>query len=225
MSMPRKNGKQTNSEADPQGQPMNKTYPLNQAPRQDNQPRSNSYDADTLARDMDAPCQVLGHFIPPRQSHPADNNPSESEDDSSQNQNETTVFNGQTQQKTVSRGTGMDQPLNTRMQTSPAAPAPTGIAGTTQSSPRKRTQVGGTLTTPPTSPKKTTSSGGIQTTPPQNTHQDQGTQGQPDHNLADNDDQQAQDVNKDKGRGKKSKKKPSHNVAPHPVTCYGANIV
>ena len=41
MSMPRKKGKQASSEADPQGQPMNNTYPLKQAPRQDNQPKSN----------------------------------------------------------------------------------------------------------------------------------------------------------------------------------------
>ena len=50
MSMPRMKGKQTSSQADHQGQQMNKTHPLKQAPRHDGQPRSNSYDADTLAR-------------------------------------------------------------------------------------------------------------------------------------------------------------------------------
>ena len=141
MFMPRKMSKETSSEADPQGQPMNKTYPLKQAPRQDNHPKSNSYDADMSARDMGTPCQVLGHFVSPRKSHPTDNNPSGSKDDSNQNHNETTVFNGQPQQKSTGTGTGLDQPSNTGMQTSPA---PTGITGATQTSPRKKTQVGGT---------------------------------------------------------------------------------
>ena len=96
----------------------------------------------------------------------------------------------------VSTGTGMDQPSNTGMQTSPIASAPTGIAGATQTLPRKRTQVGGTQTTPPTSPQKTTSSGGTQTTPPREMYQDQGTQGQLDCNQAVGDDQQAQESNK-----------------------------
>ena len=161
---------------------MNKTYPLKQASRQDGQPRSNSYDADTSARNTDPPHQLLGCFIPPRQSHPSDNNPSSSEDDSNQNPNNTTVFQGQTHQKSVSTGTGMDQPSNTGMQMFPAAPAPTAVTEATKTSPRIRTQVGGTQTTLPPSPKKSTSSGGTQTTPPQKTYQDQGTQGQLDCN-------------------------------------------
>ena len=166
MSMLRKKGKQASSQADQQGQSMNKTYPLKQALRQDGQARSNSYDADTLARNTDPPHQPLGHFVPPRQSHPSDNNPSSSEDDSNQNQNNTTVFNGQTHQKMVSTGTGMDQPSNTGIQTSPATSAPTGITEATQTLPIRKTQVGGTQTTPPPSPKKATSSEGTQTTPP-----------------------------------------------------------
>ena len=119
-----------------------------------------------MARNTDPLCQPQSCFILPRQSHPSDNFPSSSEDDSHQNKNNTTVFHGQTHQKTVSTGTGSDQTSNTGMQTSPAVSAPTGITAATQTSSRKRTQEGGTQTTPPTSPKKTTSSGGIQTTPP-----------------------------------------------------------
>ena len=114
MSSPRKKGKQSCSEADQQCPPMNKTDPLKQAPTQDGQPRSNSYDADTLVKNTDPPHQPLGCFVPMRQSHPSDNHPSSSEDDS--NQNNTTVFQGQTHQKLVSTGTGMDQPSNTGMQ-------------------------------------------------------------------------------------------------------------
>ena len=84
------------------------------------------------------PHQPLGDFVPPRQLHPSDNDPSNSEDDSNQNHNNTTVFQGQTHQKSISTGIGMDQLSNTGMQTSPAAPAPTGIMGATQTSPRMR---------------------------------------------------------------------------------------
>ena len=76
----------------------------------------------------------------------------------SQNFNLTTVFNG--------KSTDTNQPRNTGMQTSPGRPAPTGITGAMQTSPRKVSQTGGTQTTPPSSPKRSTSMGGTQTTPP-----------------------------------------------------------
>ena len=94
MSTPRKKGKQSSSQADQQDPPMNKTHPQKQAAKQDNQPRSKSYDADTLMRN-----EVC--FIPPTRPHPSDNNPSGLEDDSNQ-----TVFQGQTTQKSVSAGSG-----------------------------------------------------------------------------------------------------------------------
>ena len=219
-STPRKKGKETSSEVEHESQPMNKTYPLKQAPRQDNHPRSNSYDADTSARDIDAPCQPIGHFMPPRQAHPADNSPSGSQDDSNQNHNETTVFNGQPQQKLTS--SGQDQPSNTGIQTSPVF---TGITGATQTSLRHKTQVGGTQTTPPASPKKSTSSGCTQTTPPQSTHQDQGTQGQLDNNHEDWEEQQAQYGSKGKSKGKKGKKKHVQDTASYPGPSGGPNVV
>ena len=131
MSMPRKKGKHTSSQVDQQGQLMNKVYPLKQAPRQDGEPRSNSYDADTLARNTDPLLQPHSCFILPTQSHPSDNIPSSSEDDSNQNQTNTTVFHEQAHQKMVSTGTGSDQTSNTGMQKSPAVSAPTGITAAT----------------------------------------------------------------------------------------------
>ena len=197
---------------------MNKMYPLKQVLRQDVQPRSSSYDADTSARNTDPPCQPLGHFIPPGQSNPPHNNPSSSEGDSNQNQNNTTVFQGQTHQRSVNTGTGINQPSNTTL-------APTGITGTTQTSPRRNTQVGGTQTTSPPSPRKHTSLGGTQTTPPWDTHQDKGIQGQLDCNQVTDDDQQNQDSGKGKGKSKKSKKKPSQDATPHPGTSQGTGTV
>ena len=95
---------------------MNKTYLLKQAPRQDNHPSPTHMMLTCQQGTWATPCQVLGYFVSPRQSHPTDNNPSGSEDDSNQNHNETTVFNGQPQQKSTGTGTGLDQPSNTGMQ-------------------------------------------------------------------------------------------------------------
>ena len=55
MSTPRKIGKEAHLQANPQGPPMNKTFPVNQAPRQEDQPRSKSYDAETSVRCTVAP--------------------------------------------------------------------------------------------------------------------------------------------------------------------------
>ena len=123
----------------------------------------------------------------------------------------------------VSPDHGKTQPANAGMETS--APAPTGISGATQTSPKTGTQAGGTQTSPPPSPKKSTSMGGTQTTPPKELHQDQGNQGQPDHNQENDGDQQAQDEDRGKGRVKKSKKKPSQEPSPHPGTSQSTNTV
>ena len=100
--------------------------------------------------------EAFGRFIPP---HPmnADNFAAGSSEDL-QNFNQMTVFNG--------KATGTNQPRNTGMQTSPGKPAPAGITGVMQTSPKKVSQTGGTQTTPPSSPKRSTSTGGTQTTPP-----------------------------------------------------------
>ena len=103
----------------------------------------------------DVGTEHFGRYIPPHQTN-ADNFASGSSEDS-QNFNQTTVFNGQ-------KATGTGQPRNTGMQTSPGKPAPTGITGAMQTSPKKVSQTGGTQTTPPSSPKRSTSTGGTQTT-------------------------------------------------------------
>ena len=79
--------------------------------------------------------------------------------------------------------------------------------------------------TPPPSPKRTTSLGGMQITPLHNNYQDQGIQGQLDHNHDNSEDQQAQDMGKSRGKGMKNKKKPSHDANPCPSTSAGGNIV
>ena len=147
MSTPRKTSKQSGSWEDQQATSENRTYLQKQTSKQDDQVRSKSYNADTSVRNA-------GHFIPPGQSNPSDNNLSNFEIDFNQ-----TVFQGHTQQRSVSTSIGMSQPSNT-------VPAPTGTTGATQTSPRRDTQVGGTQTSPPPQPKKHTSLGGTQTTPP-----------------------------------------------------------
>ena len=99
--------------------------------------------------------EPFGQFMSP---HPmnADYFAAGSSEDS-QNFNQTTVFNG--------KSTGTDQPRNTGMLTLPGKPAPAGITGVMQTSPRKVSQTGGTQTTPPSSPKRSTSIGETQTTP------------------------------------------------------------
>ena len=203
-STPRKKGKDACSKADPQGPPMNKTFPVNQAPRQEDQPSSKSYDAEMSVGDTGTPDQLFGCFVPPQQTHPNNNHVSGSSDDSQQQHNQNTIFNVPSNNKT----TGTDQPRNAGMQMSPSAPAPTGVTEATQMS-----------------PKKTTSSGGTQTTPPCDTFQDQGIQGQPDCNHDNSEDQQAQDMGKGKGKGKKNKRKLLQDANPHPGTSYGGNIV
>ena len=141
-----------------------------------------------------------GRFIPPHQMN-ADNFASGSSEDS-QNFNQTTVFNRKT--------TCTNQPRNTGMQISPSEPALLGITGVMQTSPKRVSQTGGTQTTPPSSPERATSTGGTQTTPAQNNVQDQGVQGQLDHNLI-REDQQAHNTT---SKGKKNKKKSAYEVAP-----------
>ena len=152
MSTPRKMGKQSNSQADQQVSPMNRTYPHKQKAKQDDQLRSKSYEADTSVRNA-------GQFIPPTRPQLSENNHSSSEDNANQ-----TVFHGQSSQKPRSAGTNKCELRNTGMQTSPAIPAPKGMTGGTQTSPKRDTQVGGTQTSPLPSPKRATSLGGIQTT-------------------------------------------------------------
>ena len=133
---------------------INKTFPVNQVLRQQEQPRSKSYDAELSVTDEGA-AKLFGRFIPPCPTN-ADNFAAGSSEDS-QNFNQTTVFNG--------KSTGTDQPRNTGMQTSPSEPVPAGITGVMHSSPRKVSQTGGTQTIPPLSPKRSTSTGETQTTP------------------------------------------------------------
>ena len=110
-------------------------------------------------------------------------------------------------------------------QLSNTAPVPTGATGATQISPKRDTQVGGTQTPPPPQPSKHTASGGTQTTPPQDSHQDEGIQGQPDHNQVTDDNQQGQDNGKGKSKGKKGKKKPFQDTAPHLGTSQGTGTI
>ena len=101
----------------------------------------------------------LSHLVDSYHHSPtnADNFAAGASEDS-QNLNQTTVFNG--------KSTGTDQPRNTGMQMSPSKPAPAGITGSMQTSPKKVSQTGGTQTTPPSSPKRSTLTGETQTTPP-----------------------------------------------------------
>ena len=124
--------------------------------------------------------------------------------DNSQNFNQTTVFNG--------KSTGTDQRRNTGMQMSLAEPAPAGITGVMQTSPKKVSQTGGTQATPPSSPKRSTSTGGTQTTPPQNYVQDQGVQGQLDCNHV-REDLLTHNTASNTGKGKKNKKS-TYEVSP-----------
>ena len=91
--------------------------------------------------------------------------------------------------------------------------------------PRRDTQVGGTQTSPPPQPNKHTASGGTQNTPPQDSHQDDGIQGQLDHNQVLDDDWQGQDSGKGKSKGKKGKKKPPQDAAPHLGTSQGTGTI
>ena len=136
-------------------------------------------------------------------------------DHHSQNFNQTTVFNG--------KSTATDQPRNTGMQTSPGEPAPTGITRVTQTSPNKVSQTEGTQTTPPPSPRRSTLTGETQTTPPQNNVQDQGVQGQPDHNYI-SEDLLAHNTGSNTGKGKKNKKS-TYEVPPQPLTSSERSVV
>ena len=104
---------------------MNKTFPVNQAPRQE-QPRTKSYDAEMSIKDAGT-VQPLDRYVPPHQMN-ADNFVSGSSDNL-QNFNQTTVFSG--------KSTGTSQSKNTGMQMSPGDTALTGITGAMQTSPKK----------------------------------------------------------------------------------------
>ena len=108
------------------------------------------------------------------------------------------------------------------MQMSPGEPAPTGITRATQKSSKKVSQMGGTQTTPPSSPKRSTSTGGTQSTPPQSNVQDQGVQGQLDHNHI-REDLLTHNMasNTEKGKNKKL----THEVPPQPGTSTRGFVV
>ena len=78
---------------------VNKMFPVNQVPRQKEQPRSKSYDAEMSIVGMET-AESFGRFTPPLQTN-ADNFVSGSSEDP-QNFNQTRVFNGKT--------TGTSQP-------------------------------------------------------------------------------------------------------------------
>ena len=101
---------------------INKTFPVNQVLRQQEQPRSKSYDAQ-LSVTGEGAAKPFGRFIPPCPTN-ADNFAAGSSEDS-QNFNQITVFNG--------KSTGTDHSRNTGMQASPGESAPTGITGVMQS--------------------------------------------------------------------------------------------
>ena len=147
--------------------------------------------------------EQFGRFIPPHPTN-ADNFAAGSSEDS-QNFNQTTVFNG--------KSTGTDQPMNTGMQISPSKPAPAGITRATQTSPKKISQTGGTQTIPPLSPRRSTLTGETQTTPLQNNVQDQGVQGQLDHNHI-SEDLPAHNTGSNTGKGKRNKKMSTYEVPP-----------
>ena len=116
-----------------------------------------------------------------------------------------TVFNGKT--------TVTDQPRGIDSQRPSSEPAQTGITGSTQTSPRKISQTGGTQTMPPPSPRRSTSMEETQTTPPQNNIQGQRVQGQLDHNHI-SEDPLANNTGSNTSKGKKNKKKSTHEVPP-----------
>ena len=74
-----------------------------------------------------------------------------------------------------------------------------------QTSPKKVSQTGGTQTTPPALPKRSISNGGTQTTPPQDNVQDQGVQGQPDHNCV-REDLPTHNTASNTGKGRKTRR-------------------
>ena len=116
---------------------VNKTFPGNQVPRQEEQPRSKSYNAEMSITGVDT-AETFGRSIPPHPTN-TDNFAAGSSEDS-QNFNQMTVFNGKT--------SGTSQPRNTDIQTSPSEPAPLRITGVMQTSPKKVSQTGGTQTHP-----------------------------------------------------------------------------
>ena len=168
-----------------------------------------------LIRDAGAP-EPFCQFIPPHQMHAMDNYTSGSSDESQQH-NHMTVFNGPSNSKTP----GASQPRNTGIQMSPGEPVPIGVIGAMQTSPRRISQIGGT---PPPSPRRAILTGGIQTPPPHTNMQDQGTQGQLDHNH-NKEDLLAQNAVTNTGKGKKDKKKSAQEAALHPGTSTGGFVI
>ena len=110
------------------------------------------------------------------------------------------------------------------MQTLPSELAPAGITGAMQTSSKKVSQTGGTQTTPPSSPRRSTSTGGMQTMPPGSNVQDQGVQGQPDHNHI-REDLPTHNTASNRGKGKKNKKKSTYDVLPQPGTSAGGFVI
>ena len=127
-----------------------------------------------------------------------------------------TVFNGKT--------AVTDQPRDIDTQRPSGKPAQTGITRSTQTSLKKISQTGGTQTTPPLSPRRSTSTGETQTTPPQNNLQNQSVQGQLDHNHI-GEDPLANNTGSNTSKGKKNKKKLTHEVPPQPETSAGGFAV
>ena len=116
-----------------------------------------------------------------------------------------TVFNGKT--------TGTNQPRGIDSQRPSSEPAQTGTTGSTETSPKKISQTGGTQITPPPSPRRSTMTGETQTTPPQNNIQDQRAQGQLEHNHI-SEDPPANNTDSNTSKGKKNRKKSTHEVSP-----------
>ena len=123
----------------------------------------------------------------------------------SHNFNQMTVFNGKATVTDQLRGIDTKRPSS--------KPAQTGITISTQTSPKKISQTGGTQTTPPPSPRRSTLTGETQTIPPQNNIHDQRVQGQLDHNHISKD-PLANNTGSNTSKGKKNRKKLTHEVPP-----------
>ena len=160
-------------------------YPLNKVPQFDfNQPRHQSYDADTSARNIQPQYALQGRFIPPQQTYPTEqvtitgsdgSNEGSTRSSDKDSPNETTIHNGFPHYRNTGTDPGPSPPADTGIKTSPNTPALVGAAGT-QTTLAKTTQASGTQTIPPNNPPRSTSSGGTQTSPEKATGQQQSQQ-------------------------------------------------
>ena len=118
----------------------------------------------------------------------------------------------------------MDQPRDIDTQRPSGEPAQTGITRSTQTSPKKISQTGGTQTMPPPSPRRSTLTGETQTTPLQNNIQDQRVQGQLDRNHI-SEDPLANNTGSNTSKGKKNRKKLPHEIPAQPGLSGGGFAV